>query len=539
MVIYFIQLFAIVYSCNIEWPATFQVIVKYLTISNLSLEVVTLGGIPTPIYVSWSFYCNANCLQYAKYSLIMTLPLLFMFLFLIPIKKSHWDYLLSPAWKFILALFGVLTLWVIGYAFSFLFGFVAYSDSFTQMARGQLPPMEVWYIAIIFGSVVTVIFLIWLASIILFKIKGQDDAFWYHYYTKYRQRIALFLLVISYFPVLRELAVTYQCEPYAGYRSNGGFQSLLLYTDQVCPNSISNAPPMYYISAAFALFYCIIVPITMIVLIAIDSRKITKLYGIDNDWKDYKESKKLFNKQKKQYTNEEKKIFNKRFKQRYEDIVEKYTDNVKHHSSATSILYASYKSFMRFYRVFQLYERVILCCLAAFMYSDSTKTSQAPVVGSVIFVYGALSLILRPYRDPLHTLVDVTTHAVMVVTTFIGYAGSAISDLVSSIILYVINSLNLILLVIVIFVHPIRTSLNKKHLAKKQEERIAQLRMSQQEVNYCHYTLDMDEQRQQQQQLYNTVSDDEGYMIDTIPAPPLANNEQKQDIQVVVSAPPL
>ncbi len=51
IIVYYIQLFGLIQTCNIAWPSTFQAIVKYATISDISLEVVTPLGIPTNIYV--------------------------------------------------------------------------------------------------------------------------------------------------------------------------------------------------------------------------------------------------------------------------------------------------------------------------------------------------------------------------------------------------------------------------------------------------------------------------------------------------------
>ncbi len=470
----------------------------------------------------------------------MTLPLLFLFLFLIPLKKSHWEYLLVPTWKLILSLFGILILWLFSYVIAFLFGFVAYRDSFIEVATGQLPTMDVFYIAIIFGVVVTVLFIAWIGTIITFRIKSQDDAFWYHYFIKYRQRIMLFFVTIMYFPVLREIGVTFQCEPYVGYRSTLGVKSLLFYTDQVCPENIAQGPPMYYIASAFAAFYCIIVPIAMIIMIAVDSKQATKLYGIDSAWKEYNEAKKLFNKQKKEYEKEQRKKYQEQLAARYEDIVERYTDSVKHHSSASSTLYVGFKSWTRFYRIFQLFVRVFLVSIIVFMYNEDMKTSQGPIIGGMLVVYGLLTVIIRPYVDPLHTVADVLTHAVLVATVFIGYAGDAIPELVSSIILYVINGLNLIAVVGIIFVHPIRKRINKRADEQKTKNKLGQLRLTQQEVSYCHYTLATDEQPHEAMQEMMNQDDDGAYAIDAVPTFDLQQDKsivQSEEINVIVSPP--
>jgi Leucine-rich repeat (LRR) protein len=50
--VYFLQLFAIVYAFNIPWPKSFALVAKWISLANISLEVLFPGSIPSNEYVS-------------------------------------------------------------------------------------------------------------------------------------------------------------------------------------------------------------------------------------------------------------------------------------------------------------------------------------------------------------------------------------------------------------------------------------------------------------------------------------------------------
>jgi hypothetical protein len=353
-------------------------------------------------------------------------------------------------------------------------------------------------------------------------------------------RFSLFLLGIIYFPLFRDIIVTYECDSARKF--------LRLYTNQTCPHNIKQAPPMYYIAIAFGVLYAVAIPLLFIIIIQRDSSFVYRDYGIDQENKELNKKKEKLKQIRSEHGKSDPmyKELQKYITEKGKELWTKYNDAIKEHNSAASVLYVSYKYYFRFYKIFQLFERIILCCLASFLFTQ-TKV-QVPVGMSVIFVYGALSLILRPYQDPLTTIVDVCTHITIVVNMIFAYLlvrqddivkkhsswHKLFKDNVASAILYTINGLNILVLVSALIIHPIRLKIQqrlwyKKRMAKSHEMREF-IRENNEELNSTHVV------RENRSNSINTANtpvyrDDNGLLqSENTPSTPLQHHQDTTQV---------
>jgi hypothetical protein len=283
---------------------------------------------------------------------------------------------------------------------------------------------------------------------------------------------------------MREIAVTYQC-------TSG---NLSTFNDEQCPHSIKEAPPMYYISAIMGVIYGIGIPLLFIIIIQKDCSFVFRNYGCADDYEDLKSKKKRLNNIKKEYGKKSQiyKELQDYIKRRTKDLTKKYQNSIREHNSPGSILYVSYKYYFRFYKVFQLLERIILCLLASLL--PQYTNIQAPVGFSVICIYGLTSIIARPYLDVLTNVIDFSTHITIFLNLLVGYIlvrKESISskwlkfnNVTASSILYSVNGLNIVILLLIMVAYLFKVKFLYSRSYKKRMKQATELKdIMREEIN--------------------------------------------------------
>eukprot|EP00818_Percolomonas_sp_WS_P004518 CAMPEP_0117439946 /NCGR_PEP_ID=MMETSP0759-20121206/2823_1 /TAXON_ID=63605 /ORGANISM="Percolomonas cosmopolitus, Strain WS" /LENGTH=2140 /DNA_ID=CAMNT_0005231669 /DNA_START=203 /DNA_END=6621 /DNA_ORIENTATION=- len=473
LIFFFLQLFSITYAFNIKWPSGYYQLANIVTISNLSIEVIFGNyGVTIP--------GESN---YLRFFLVMMFPILFLGIFFAPFQKKVWDIVLARCWPISLAISFVMML--LGIVFSIGMGFAVDHTSATNVFTLSGPPTwQYMWVATFFTVFFGVCFVIFVANMILFRRVRHDNSLWNALYLKLRTRIALFLLTVSYMPVMRAVFVTFQCQFNEVTQS---YDTLLMFPELSCPTKFEEFPWIWYVAAFFALFYIILIPLIFIIMIVVDYRTILVDYSITQDERALKRRRKLYrsmlpfqdklrffalttvvpyifrgklarNKEEKELV-----LYSREIRNTYEKAVEDF-------NSASSFLYSPYKRSFRFYRIFLMALRVILCALASTVYRF--PQIQIPVGACVLLVYALLSIITRPYTDFTSTLAEIFVCVNACWNILFGYYvvdQQGISEGLykwptSAIILYATNGINLLMLLGLMLTVPIRALINRRRV---------------------------------------------------------------------------
>jgi len=464
-IIFFAQIFAILYSFNIDWPSNFSIIAQVFSVFNLSLEVIfdNNGIVVDPIII------------YFKYALTMFLPMLFLLLFIIPMKKSQWNFVLYK-YRSITLFLSTIT-WILSLLLSIGIGLASEVSDF-ETARGLIalnaaPTVEFYVVAGTLAAMFTLFYLLFLGNLILFNLKRHDDSFWNAFFLKFSNRYALFLMVISYMPVMRAVFVVYQCK--------GTKLFLFPNSNYLCPSRfwvISEWHGLYYVSAIFGVIYIILIPFLFIIMIIKDYRVIRMDNSFDQD---ELEIRRLRTSLFKEYNVIQKLIFlfaqyflpvkflkiggsTDQIRKKKMDIVrrminlrEKYESAVQTYNSGTSFLYSPYRKNMLFYRIISLFERVLLTALASTIYSY--QQYQVYVGVGVLAVFIFIVLVTRPYLYVTMDISEIVLYLNGIAMLLVGYLTSIYipnNVWTRALILYIINGITLVVLVISVFEVPIR-----------------------------------------------------------------------------------
>lgn len=151
---------------------------------------------------------------------------------------------------------------------------------------------------------------------------------------------------------------------------------------------------------------------------------------INRDWhaieqefnfaKEYKElaALKLAKKEAKDATEKAEK--SQRIKEKKKLIVTKYVNSINDYNSAPSHLYAPFKKHLKYFLIFQVLVRIGVACVVSFM--GQQQYYQAPTAAGILGFYVLIAILLRPYMDWTHNLVDISSHIVNIINILMGYA---------------------------------------------------------------------------------------------------------------------
>ncbi|KAL9654245.1 hypothetical protein ABK040_010277 [Willaertia magna] len=461
VLLYFLQLFAVVYSYNIPWPEYYSIVAKWSLLSLLGIDLI------------WDDIKTNN--YYLRYSLQMIAPVFFLTLCLIKINRNRCQTLATKCLP--VTIVATFIIFILLSFIATLLSFATYPKTYQEIFYGIAPSeKDVWGAFGFLLGIVLTIFIFALILIIIASVTIKNPSFWYKFFVKLRQRICFLLFNLSYFAAVRVIFASFECDRNQKY--------LRFYPPALCPsiNKPEDFPAIYWVSIGFAGFYCVILPIILVFLINKDYSKFIKKFGIEDDICTIKEKEKQLKKDKK--NKEMKKDLNN--SRRLLSL--KYINCVSNLKSGASVMYAPYRSFFRFEGVVRLIQATIICCLASTLRYFTLV--QTPIVSGLFLAFCLYVIITRPYSDITTSLSSLIVQFICGFNLLFGYLlvrkdeipqsveWLKPSDTASTAVLYTINGVTVVLILSLFCITPIRNYLrsymsdsNKKNI----KERLAKI----------------------------------------------------------------
>eukprot|EP00002_Diphylleia_rotans_P021967 TRINITY_DN428_c0_g2_i2.p1 TRINITY_DN428_c0_g2~~TRINITY_DN428_c0_g2_i2.p1 ORF type:complete len:2171 (-),score=432.49 TRINITY_DN428_c0_g2_i2:273-6785(-) len=287
----------------------------------------------------------------------------------------------------------------------------------------------------IFAGGITIFFACWLLLILAYRRHHKDEN-WQHTFRSRLERAYLFMLTILYMPICRSLFWNFRCDG----------DKLLLYEDTRCPEDITELAPIHYISIVLIPIYVLGIPAFFANLIRdaimqIDSSdSITSKYA---QLTEFQEKSSETPEAKEQY-----KLKSKEFKK-------EYAASVRSFRTASSYLYSAYEYRFRYYKIIQMVEKTCLLIITSYLSESSARAVASNVV---ISIYAAVSIIFSPFSDTAEDVMDQCSRVCNTISMFMGVLldSGTIEKYTSTVILFIANFSNLIVMLAVLIANPIR-----------------------------------------------------------------------------------
>lgn len=501
-IIFYLQLWSIFYVQNISWPNIFSQVASFIPLSNLSIE--------SPLN-AYNYTNIPNETNYFRYFVVILIPLLLFGMFLAPLKKKTLNILFYYCWPISCGFSFIFT--IIGLILSIGIGLAIDQTSFSNLIKLKPPEYQFYWIFAVCAILVIILFIISIGSIVCYRKARYDEFFWNNFYLKLRTRISLFLLTIMYMPVMRSILVVYQC-------NNG---KLFYFQDKNCPdilNDFGSVPWIWYVSLVFGVLYTLLIPAVFVIMISLDYRIILLDYSITNEMKALFKRKKYFFKTsfisrikffilpkilpvfiQPLFLNSKEKEFHNQ-KREIEHTYYRATDEF---NSASSFLYSPYKRSYRYFRIYHLLYRFIVCAIASIAFT--WPFVQIPLSIIVLLIHCLILLFLWPYIDSTSNLAEIIVSLDVILNIIFGYIISDnwykekfpynipyVKDAPTNyIILFSLNAITILIILAQLFFVPIRFIIQKIIFKRKMKSKLKNV-----EHDYDAYEEEIDEIELQQ-----------------------------------------
>lgn len=198
MTILYLQIFSLLFAFSVPWPS-WWVYSKYLSLFNLSIEII---------------YPEIDVIgMHIKFFAIVLLPVFFGFLYFLDFSRKRWRNYTLQRRKWILTRIKLVLLFITALPADILVCYLIDFTSVTNLFSGNFMPT--WNTIALLCITLPILFFALAFSFIygeIFRKVHNDDWAWFNYFNRYRQRFALFMILILYMPILSTLFSVFTCD---------------------------------------------------------------------------------------------------------------------------------------------------------------------------------------------------------------------------------------------------------------------------------------------------------------------------------------
>eukprot|EP00792_Barthelona_sp_PAP020_P009277 TRINITY_DN3284_c0_g1_i3.p1 TRINITY_DN3284_c0_g1~~TRINITY_DN3284_c0_g1_i3.p1 ORF type:complete len:1945 (+),score=449.30 TRINITY_DN3284_c0_g1_i3:851-5836(+) len=448
----FFQVFDLIVAMAgfIEWPGVFSSMKKVAGYVALDMT---------------SFISQIPFANFMKYIVMVAIPILILFIYrmegdLKNLLKRYTINWCCYVTKMILLLIGLIG--------ATLFVFHVIDPTVVpdlKSANLTNPNVELFCIISFVGGSVWTIYMLFQ---VFFKNNIRKESFWYNFH-RLKKRGSLFGITMIYMPLVKMCLSVLLCAT-----DTNGNSYIISYPSQSCGTTFATTTLFQKGIVAIGILTAIGFPFLLSRMITSGVNKIEINYNTKAKLDEIKEAKAAYKLKKS--------AANKTNVRNLEENFKKYwNDSVREFATATSYLYQSYRREMRYYKIFQMFERLLLLVPMVFMLSTDYFRVKVFAAGIIVAVYFLASL-TRPFSDYLENTMDVIMR--FLVTSVVGSTILTLDSYMSDEHANRFTLIGMILVCIVFFVCPLialfrgrktqnSASMNKlkeKNLQLKEEE---------------------------------------------------------------------
>ena len=480
ILINFIQIFSLILVFDIDWeitwPKSWLNITSWLSNLNLSIDAVWPS-----VEIS---------VEYVKFVVIMTLPLLFLLVYFLKFNRDRWLY--SYKAHFVRTLWTYFGIFCLLEFLTIVALLIAETETLRNLVAGKLAiTPEFWGYFIIFSAIWASFIMLLILVICIFRCKSNDKVFWANNFSRLRKRICLFVITISYLPIARTIMVAFKCD-----RDS---VDLLVYSGVPCPYTRGGFPAIWIVSIFFIFLYVIGIPLFFVVLIrkgipsvlaAADLETDDKIIArLEEHLKKLKEEKK---KKNPKVTEERIKKYTDKIKERKKISSQKYAMKVRNWRSPSSYLYSAYTRKQRYFKLVQLLEKLLLLVITLYLL---TLGSVQEILGTaVVGIFLGLTVIFQPFSDFMEDLMDIVARAANSLNAGILTMLKFNVDFPAAICLFAVNGAAVSFILFNFVSYPIRSCLNNRKRAKMLSDEANMEDLGEQEVRSDSVAWEVDDQ---------------------------------------------
>lgn len=468
IIINFFQVYALILllDLSIPWPRLFIDFSSWIRFFSIDIDAF--------------FRLDLAYQQEINFLVMVTLPMFFALVYWGTNRASiqKWRQKFVENWssnrRKITALY-VLTMIII-----VILAFALYPQSFQNIKEKKPPLPETFGFLFVVGVVNSLIFFIYYYVANSFRKKNlyeDDQSFqkWWFKRLYFLRRASLFMLTVLFMPVARLILLQFSCQE----SSEGSGFYLEIYPDRLCPNE--KIYPIQYVAIVFGILYILGIPFLFRWLIYI-AVKMVDTHGY-SDEKTLYES--MLNRRRKNENEWKKSPEYKKLEKDASDHLKKYYYNeVKNNPMAQSYLFAAYKRRFRYFKVFQMLQKLLIVMFSFFIPTTirvgSIGSLKLICTNSVVLVFAIVSLIFRPFNQPWEDRMDTTSQITNLVNLLIALLLQAgvLTDVAGSAILLLVN-ISIIIFFVSVLASGLFSKFFRKILRKIESHRKIQLNSAQ------------------------------------------------------------
>eukprot|EP00698_Gefionella_okellyi_P022880 TRINITY_DN7670_c0_g1_i1.p1 TRINITY_DN7670_c0_g1~~TRINITY_DN7670_c0_g1_i1.p1 ORF type:complete len:2182 (-),score=499.73 TRINITY_DN7670_c0_g1_i1:26-6466(-) len=452
-----------------------EIIVSWLQILAL---LSVLPGITLPsAWETWIVYLRALMLEfdfsfgiftipYKPYFLFfgyLVLPILCLIMFKSTMKSERWDNDYIDKWGRAVGI--AVGLWfflgLVGSAAAAFF--LDYSTNVQRFNSGTLIPSRASLAFFgISGGLLTFWFVLHLCVIGTYRrmrLHADMDEFLHFWSTlkKLKQRLALFALTVLYMPIVRQIVLTFNCVtsgntliiPQWTYTINDQF----LFVAS-CP--MGTLSWQQIVALVFAAAWGIGIPIVLCYMIQTNVKDV-----VANQLQPYIAEIEALQQSSDPHLKG-------KISQKQRDMEFEYIWTIRFFKEGVAYLNIPYSLRLRYYKVFQMLEKVLLVVIVYILNSTQIASAlswlQSILATGVVCLYFIIGLLTRAHMDKLEDAMDLSSHlantvagVVAVLTVF-----NVMNTTLALIVLFAVQGANLFVVLFCLLLVPIRTWYNRR-----------------------------------------------------------------------------